>query len=110
MVLPLTHSNFCFIAATSSGSTVTDPNGLTVGTTANANTTTSGGPSRAVIIGCSVGGATVLYAGMTVFAVRAYRRRKARQADEAARQNAMFAHSISAPIMNENSLGFTPQW
>ncbi|KAI9277343.1 hypothetical protein BC943DRAFT_332765 [Umbelopsis sp. AD052] len=93
---------------TSNGNTVTDPNGLSVGTAAN--TTTSGGPSRAVIIGCSIGGATVLYAGMTVVAVRAYRRRKARQADEAAQQNAMFAHSISAPIMNENSLGFTPQW
>jgi len=98
------------LPATSTSSSVTDPNGLSLGTQSGDLATSSTGPSRGVIIGVSVGGATALYAGMTVVAVRAYRRRKARQAEQAAAQNALFAHSISAPIMGENSLGFTPQW
>jgi hypothetical protein len=102
---PLTNST----DSSSSGASVTDPNASSSSGQSNGNAASTG-PSRGVIIGVSVGGATALYAGMTVVAVRAYRRRKARKAEQTAQQNAMFAHSISAPIMNENTLGFTPQW
>lgn len=95
--------------SSSSGTSVTDPNASSTGGQPTDNTASTG-PSRSVVIGVSVGGATALYAGMTVVAVRAYRRRKAKKAEQMAEQNALFAHSISAPIMNENTLGFTPQW
>lgn len=95
--------------SSSSGTGVTDPNASSTSGQTTGNTASTG-PSRSVVIGVSVGGATALYAGMTVVAVRAYRRRKAKKAEQMAEQNALFAHSISAPIMNENTLGFTPQW
>lgn len=61
------------------------------------------GLSKGAIVGIAVGGSTVLYAGLTVAVVRAYRRKKQRQLEQNREQGLMIAQSISAPMMQESA-------
>jgi hypothetical protein len=87
-------------AVSSSPSTpVVDPNqAFGSGQTTPTSTT---GLSKGAIVGIAVGGSTVLYAGLTVAVVRAYRRKKQRQLEQNREQGRMIAQSISAPMMQE---------
>ncbi|KAI8098781.1 uncharacterized protein BX664DRAFT_319585 [Halteromyces radiatus] len=74
----------------------------------NGNNGGSSGLSRAGIIGICVSVGVVVYAAATVVAVRVYRQRKLRKEQNAVMDHQDFTQSISAPIMNENTLGFSP--
>jgi len=87
------------------------------GTAGSAPTTVTGGQSagptsdglqRGAIISMSVVGSTVVYAALTAFVIRAYKRSKARsQAGGSGQQGAsVYGQAISAPVMQENSLGW----
>ncbi|KAI8339609.1 hypothetical protein BC941DRAFT_420971 [Chlamydoabsidia padenii] len=64
------------------------------------------GLSRGGIIGICVSVGVVVYGAATVLAVRIYRRRKSKR-NEQEQDHQEFVHAISAPIMHENTLGFT---
>jgi hypothetical protein len=88
-------------AASSSSIPVIDPNQqIGSGEPTPAPTT---GLSKGAIVGIAVGGSTVLYAGLTVAVVRAYRRKKQRQLEQNREQGIMIAQSISAPMMQESA-------
>jgi hypothetical protein len=87
-----------YAVTSNTASPVTDPN-QQFGT--GQSTTASPGLSKGAIVGIAVGGSTVLYAGLTVVVVRAYRRKKQRQLEENREQGRMIAQSISAPMMQE---------
>jgi hypothetical protein len=88
-----------YAVTSSTSSPVIDPNNQ--GVNSGPNVTNSPGLSKGAIVGIAVGGSTVLYAGLTVAVVRAYRRRKQRQLEENREQGLMIAQSISAPMMQE---------
>ncbi|KAI9492799.1 hypothetical protein BDB00DRAFT_417663 [Zychaea mexicana] len=67
----------------------------------------SGGLSTGAIVGIAVSCGVVLYAVGTVLFVRRYRKRRQQRQEEEAAQHQVFAQSISAPIMQENSLGWS---
>jgi hypothetical protein len=67
------------------------------------------GSHNGVIIGVVVAFCTVLYAAVTIVAIRYYKRRKERQAYRQAQMHNVFNQAISAPVMQENSLGFQSQ-
>lgn len=90
-----------YAVTSSTSSPVLDPNNQGVNT--GPITTASPGLSKGAVVGIAVGGSTVLYAGLTVVVVRAYRRRKQRQQEENREQGRMIAQSISAPMMQEPS-------
>lgn len=88
-------------ASSSSSIPVIDPNQqIGSGEPTPAPTT---GLSKGAIVGIAVGGSTVLYAGLTVAVVRAYRRKKQRQLEQNREQGIMIAQSISAPMMQESA-------
>jgi hypothetical protein len=49
-----------------------------------------------------------IYAAATVVGVRIYRKHKQKREQQALEQHTVFAESISAPMMQGNSLGFIP--
>ena len=71
------------------------------------NENINGGLSTGAIVGIAVSCGVVLYAVGTVLFVRRYRKRRQQRQEEEAAQHQVFAQSISAPIMQENSLGWT---
>ncbi|KAI9245116.1 hypothetical protein BDA99DRAFT_291385 [Phascolomyces articulosus] len=68
---------------------------------------TGSGLSTGAIVGIAVSCGVVVYAIGTVLFVRRYRKRRQQRQEEEAAQHQVFAQSISAPIMQENSLGWT---
>ncbi|ORX53571.1 hypothetical protein DM01DRAFT_73551 [Hesseltinella vesiculosa] len=98
---------FLIIAAvvSSSSPSLQDPNG-NGSDSSSSSPSGGGGLSRGGIIGICVGVAVVVYGAATVVAVRVYRNRKARQEEEAIATHEVFTQSISAPIMQDNSVGF----
>lgn len=89
------------VSASNTSSPVLDPNQQAG--SGNGQTASTPGLSKGAIVGIAVGGSTVLYAGLTVAVVRAYRRKKQRRLEENREQGRMIAQSISAPMMQETN-------
>jgi hypothetical protein len=89
------------VSPSNSTSPVLDPNQQAG--SGGSQPTSATGLSKGAIVGIAVGGSTVLYAGLTVAVVRAYRRKKQRRLDENREQGRMIAQSISAPMMQESN-------
>ncbi|KAG0165083.1 hypothetical protein DFQ30_009000 [Apophysomyces sp. BC1015] len=88
---------------------VSDPNAVNSENAPSSGRSQGGGLSKASIIGICVSIGVVVYAAATVVVVRVYRRRRARRQEQAQEQHQVFAQSISSPIMQENSLGWSYQ-
>lgn len=92
-----------------------DPSSKESGTTASeqdgshttGGSSSSGGLSTGAIIGIAVSCGVVVYAVGTVLVIRRYRQRRDQRQRQEAEQHQIFAQSISAPIMQENSLGWS---
>ncbi|KAI9478286.1 MAG: hypothetical protein EXX96DRAFT_570273 [Benjaminiella poitrasii] len=75
----------------------------------SSNTSANGGLSKASLIGICVSIGVVVYAAATVGAIVVYRKRRAAKEQKAMAEHQVFAQSISEPIMQENSLGWSSQ-
>jgi beta-lactamase regulating signal transducer with metallopeptidase domain len=93
-------------SSSSSSSTVNDPNSdNSSSNTSNSNS--GGGLSKGALIGICVSVGAVVYAAATVVAIQVYRRRRTAKEEKAIAEHQLFAQSISEPIMQENSLGWS---
>ncbi|OAD79818.1 hypothetical protein PHYBLDRAFT_157346 [Phycomyces blakesleeanus NRRL 1555(-)] len=108
---PVSGSSSSSSSSSSASSSIVDPNSTEdqSSSSSNGGSSGNGGLSKASIIGICVSVGVVVYAAATVVSVRAYRRHRVRKDTEAQQQHQVFAQSISAPIMQENSLGWQSQ-
>lgn len=105
----LDSSYFVSAASTSNVSSqqsMNDPNGSTSNST-NSGTKSNGGLSKGALIGICVSIGVVVYAAATVVFYKVYQRRKRAKEQEALADHQLFAQSISEPIMQDNSFGWT---
>lgn len=100
-----THVYYIAASTSSSGSTVNDPNSDSSNQSSNAQS--GGGLSKGALIGICVSVGAVVYAAATVVAIQMYRKRRAAKEEKAIAEHQLFAQSISEPIMQENSLGWS---
>jgi hypothetical protein len=107
----VSHSFFLFIAATHIVSTpgINDPNNSNSGlqNDASGGDSNTGGLSKASLIGICVSVGIVIYAAATIAVIRVYRKRRADREEKAIVEHQVFAQSISEPIMQDNSLGWS---
>lgn len=98
------------ISSSSSGSssgTINDPNSSSSSSNTNQSNNNGGGLSKGALIGICVSVGAVVYAAATVVAIQVYRKRRAAKEEKAIAEHQLFAQSISEPIMQENSLGWS---
>lgn len=89
---------------------MSDPNSVTANEQQGQQTVNGAngnGLSTGAIVGVAVSCGVVVYAAATVLFVRRYQRRRAEREEQENAQYQAFAQSISAPIMQENSLGWS---
>lgn len=88
-----------------SSQSVSDPNSDSNGSSSNGDS--SGGLSKGALIGICVSVGVAVYAAATVGVIHVYRKRRNEKQERALAEHQVFAQSISSPILQENSLGWT---
>lgn len=99
------------VSQTSSSNNVVDPNSSNAGSNNssnnNSNGSSSGGLSKASLIGICVSVGVAVYAAATIAVIRVYRKRRTAKEEKAIAEHQVFSQSISDPIMQDNSLGWS---
>lgn len=73
----------------------------------NDGSSSTGGLSKGALIGICVSVGVIVYAAATLVVFKVYQRRKRAKEEQAVTDHQLFAQSISEPIMQDNSLGWT---